>query len=134
MKTDLVFVQYPSLIQLLSAESRDLVERHADFAAKDLVGDLIKSMYLTNTTGGGVMSILFNKVSMRKVFDINCMQGKSSIIEFKDKFTNSWKTLLANGEAEKTEPELAMMFLARLDMNRYGIMYTEMQNDANKGL
>ena len=37
-------------------------------------------------------------------------------------------------QAEKTEPELAMMFLARLDMNRYGIMYTEMQNDANKGL
>ena len=130
---------YASLIQLLSAESRDLVERHADFAANDLVGnpnvlwDLIKSTHLTNTTGGGAMSTLFNKVTMRKDFDINCMQGKSSIIEFKDKFTNSWKTLLANGEAEKTEPELAMMFLARLDMNRYGIMYTEMQNDANKG-
>jgi hypothetical protein len=130
---------YASLIQLLSAESRELVERHADFAANDLVGnpnvlwDLIKSTHLTNKTGGGAMSTLFNKVTLRKDFDINCMQGKSSIIEFKDKFTNSWKTLLANDEAEKTEPELAIMFLARLDMNRYGIMYTEMQNDANKG-
>ena len=130
---------YASMIQLLSPESRDLVERHADFAANDLIGDpnvlwdLIKSTHLTNTTGGGEMSTLFNKVTMRKDFDLNCIQGKTSIIEFKDKFTNSWKTLLANGEAEKTEPELAMMFLARLDMSRYGIMYTEMQNDANKG-
>jgi len=89
---------YASMIQLLSPESRDLVERHADFAANDLIGDpnvlwdLIKSTHLTNTTGGGEMSTLFNKVTMRKDFDLNYIQGKFSIIEFKDKFTNSWKT------------------------------------------
>ena len=130
---------YASMIQLLSPESRDLVERHADFAANDLIGDpnvlwkLIKATHCTNTTGGGELSIMFNKVTMRKDFDLHCIQGKTTIIQFKDKFVSSWKTLLANGEGEKSEPELAMMFLARLDMTRYGAMYTEMQNDANKG-
>ena len=34
------------------------------------------------------------------------------------------------GEKEVPEEELAMMFLLRLDMTRYGAKYTEMQNDA----
>ena len=99
---------YSALIQLLSPESRDLIERHEDFAVNDLVGDanklweIIKSTHLTNTTGGGEMSVLFNKVTMRKDFDLNCMQGKSSTIVFKEHFVSSWKTLLANGEGVKS--------------------------------
>jgi dihydroneopterin aldolase len=61
---------YASLIQLLTAKSRDLVERHTDFAANNLVEDpnviwdLILFTHQTNATGGGVMSTLFNKVTM----------------------------------------------------------------------
>ena len=39
------------------------------------------------------------------------------------------KILVANGEKGVLEEELAMMFLFRLDMTRYGAKYTEMQND-----
>lgn len=56
------------------------------------------------------------------------------MVEFKETFSNSWKTLVANGENEVPEEELAMMFLLRLDMTRYGALYTEMQNDDDKGL
>ncbi len=80
------------------------------------------------------MSLVCNKVTMRADFDSNCRQGKTSVVEFKETFINSWKTLVANGEKEVPEEELAMMFLLRLDMTRYGAMYTEMQNDADKGL
>jgi len=119
---------YASMIQLLSPESRDLVERHAGFAANDLIGDLnvlwdlIKTTHLTNTTGGGAMSTLFNKVTMRL--------ASSSL---KTNSPTRGRLCLQMGKLKKTEPELAMMFLARLDISRYGIMYTEMQNDANKG-
>lgn len=71
---------------------------------------------------------------MRADFDANCRQAKLSVVEFKETFSNSWKTLVANGENEVPEEELAMMFLSRLDMTRYGAMYTEMQNDDDKGL
>ena len=131
---------YAALLQGVSAESYDLIERHPDFAANDLVQDpnvlwrIIKETHSTNTTGGGQLSLVCNKVTMRADFDSNCRQGKTSVVEFKETFINSWKTLVANGEKEVPQEELAMMFLLRLDMTRYGAMYTEMQNDADKGL
>ena len=131
---------YAALLQGVSAESYDLIERHPDFAANDLVRNpnvlwrIIKETHSTNTTGGGQLSLMCNKVTMRADFDSNCRQGKTSVVEFKETFINSWKTLVANGEKEVPQEELAMMFLLRLDMTRYGAMYTEMQNDADKGL
>ena len=131
---------YAALLQTLSPESFDLIERHPDYAANELVEDpnvlwrIIKDTHSTNTTGGGKLSLVCNKVTMRAEFDNNCRQGKMSVVEFKEMFTNSWKTLVANGEKAVPEEELAMMFLLRLDMTRYGAMYTEMQNDADKGL
>ncbi len=119
---------YAALLQGVSAESYDLIERHPDFAANDLVQDpnvlwrIIKETHSTNITGGGKLSLVSNKVTMRADFDSNYRQGKASVVEFKETFINSWKTLVANGKKEVPEEELAMMFLFRLDMTRYGAM------------
>jgi len=54
-----------------------LIERHPDFAANDLVQDpnvlwtIIKEIHSTNTTGGGQLSLVCNKVTMRADFDSN---------------------------------------------------------------
>jgi hypothetical protein len=71
---------------------------------------------------------------MRADFDSNCCQGKTSVVEFKETFINSLKTLVAYGERKVPKEELAMMFLLRLEMKRYGAMYTEMKNGMDKGL
>ena len=69
---------YAALLQGVSAESYDLIERHPDFAANDLVQNpnvlwrIIKETHSTNTTGGGQLSLVCNKVTMRADFDIIC--------------------------------------------------------------
>ena len=82
----------------VSVESYNLIEKHLDFAANDLVQDpnflwrIIKETHSTNTTGGGQLSLVCNKVTIRADFDSNCRQGKISVVEFKENFINSWKT------------------------------------------
>ena len=66
---------YASLLSLLSPGSRDLVERHADYAENDLVTDpnvlwrIIKETHATTTTGTGKEQILANKVLMQMDFN-----------------------------------------------------------------
>ena len=130
---------YASLLSLLSPGSRDLVERHADYAANDLVMDpnvlwrIIKETHATNTTGTGKEQILANKVLMQMEFN-DLRQGKTSIIELKELFMSKWTTLLSNGVHEVDEAELALMFLYRLDKGRYGQMMVDLANDALKGV
>ena len=118
---------YASLLSLLSPGSRDLVERHADYAENDLVMDpnvlwrIIKETHATNTTGTGKEQILANKVLMQMEFN-DLRQGKTSIIEFKELFMSKWTTLLSDGVHEVEEAELALTFLYRLDKGRYGQM------------
>ena len=130
---------YASLLSLLSPGSRDLVERHAGFAANDLVMDpnvlwsMIRETHATNTTGTSQEQILSNKVLMQMEFN-DMRQGKTSIIEFKELFLSKWKTLLSNGVHEIDEAELALVFLYKLDKGRYGQMMVDLANDALKGV
>ena len=130
---------YASLLSLLSPGSRDLVERHAGFAANDLVMDpnvlwsMIRETHATNTTGTSQEQILSNKVLMQMEFN-DLRQGKTSIIEFKELFLSKWKTLLSNGVHEIDEAELALVFLYKLDKGRYGQMMVDLANDALKGV
>ena len=77
-----------NLMSLMSPGSRDLVERHPDFAANDLAADpnvlrrFIRETHSTNTTGTGKEQVLSNKVLMQMEFN-DLRQGKSSIIDFK---------------------------------------------------
>ena len=130
---------YASLLSLLSPGSRDLVERHAGFAANDLVMDpnvlwsMIRETHATNTTGTSQEQILSNKVLMQMEFN-DMRQGKTSIIEFKELFLSKWKTLLSNGVHEIDEAELALVFLYKRDKGRYGQMMVDLANDALKGV
>ena len=128
---------YATLWESLSIESKEEVSQHEDFVAADIAADpnvlysIIRQTHLTAIHGVGLGALelvnLKNKLSHLR------QKPNVSIGEFKKDFDLQIDVLRGAGVADTPQPELAMMFLTKLDPMRYASMLAQLTNDATLG-
>ena len=128
---------YATLWESLSIESREEVMQHARFLEADVSQDpnilwlIIRETHLTAIHGVGLGPL--ELVQMKNNFGQLRQKPGVSIGEFKKDFDVLYEALLGAGVAATAQPELAMLFLSKLDPLRYAAMLAQLTNDATLG-
>ena len=128
---------YATLWESLSIESREEVSQHAVFEQADLDQDpnvlwtIIKETHLTAINGVGLGAL--ELVQMKSEFAQRRQRPGVSMGEFKKEFDLQYEVLLGSAVAATDQPELAMLFLDKLDPQRYAGMLAHFTNDATLG-
>ena len=128
---------YAHLWESLSVESKEEVMQHADYVQADLENNpnslwiIIRKTHLTEIHGSiiGALEI----VNMKTKFSAMRQKPSVTLGEFKREFDIQISVLTGAGVAAIPEPELAVMFLTKLDPMRFGSMMTQLSNDAALG-
>ena len=121
----------------MSIESKEEVTQHAQFVQADLLHDpnmlwrIIRETHLTNIHGVGLGPLEI--VQMKNKFGQLRQKPGTSIGEFKKEFDLQYEALLGAGVIATAQPELAMLFLSKLDPHRYATMLAQLTNDATLG-
>lgn len=125
---------YAHLWESLSVESKEEVTHHADYVAADLASDpnalwsIIRRTHLTEVHGA-VMGPL-EIVNLKSKFSSMRQRPNVTLGEFKRDFDIQLSVLAGAGVAVIPQPELAVLFLTKLDPLRYGSMMTQLSNEA----
>ena len=114
---------FATLWESLSVESREEVSQHAQFLQADLDQDanvlwiIIRATHLTaiHCVRLGALEL----VQMKNKFAQLRQKPGLSIGEFKKEFDVQYEVLLGAGVQVTAQPELAMLFLDKLDPQRY---------------
>ena len=128
---------YATLWETMSIESKEEVSQHALFVQAELLHDpnvlwrIIRETHLTNIHGIGLGPLEI--VQMKNKFAQLRQKPGISIGEFKKDFDIHYKALLNAGVPATAAPELAMLFLSKLDPQRYATMLAQLTNDATLG-
>ena len=128
---------YRYLFESLSVESKEEVMHHADYIDADLASDpnalwsIIRRTHLTEIHGAVIGAL--ETVNLKNKF--NGMRQKPNVTlgEFKRDFDMQLSVLAGAGVAVIPQPELAVLFLTKLDPLRYGSMMTQLSNEATLG-
>ena len=131
---------FNQLWEYMSVESRQEITQHADYLEADLNQNpnmlfrIATETHVTAIHGGGAE--LRNLETVRLLEKFNTLHQKQgmSIGEFKKLFDEQIIILAGAGVPEREEPELAMVFLTKLDVIRYGAMMSQLTNDASRGI
>ena len=121
----------------MSIESKEEVSPHAQFVLADLLHDpnmpwrIIRETRLTRIHGIGLGPLEI--IQMKNKFAQLRQKPGSSIGEFKKDFDIQYEALLGAGVPATAAPELAMLFLSKLDPQRYATMLAQLTNDATLG-
>jgi hypothetical protein len=113
------------------------VSQHEQFVQADLDQDpnvlwiMIRETHLTAVHGVGLGAL--ELVQMKNKFGQLRQKPGASIGEFKKEFDLQYEVLLGAGIAATAQPELAMLFLSKLDPQRYAGMLAHLTNDATLG-
>ena len=128
---------YATLWESMSIESKEEVSQHAQFVQADLLHDpnmlwiIIRETHLTRIHGIGLGPLEI--VQMKNKFAQLRQKPGTSIGEFKKDFDIQYEALLGAGVPATAAPELAMLFLSKLDPHRYATMLAQLTNDATLG-
>jgi predicted lactoylglutathione lyase len=128
---------FATLWESLSVESREEVSQHERFIQADLDQDpnvlwiIIRETHLTAIHGIGLGALEI--VNLKNKFGQLRQRTGASIGEFKKEFDLQYEVLRGAGVADTTQPELAMLFLSKLDPQRYAGMLAHLTNDATLG-
>jgi len=121
------------LMGLMSIESQEAVKCHKDYVAAKLIEDpnylwkIIVDTHLTNPIGGIVRSKIKEEMDLKKKYERFSQRDTDIGTHFRA-FNNWWLTLSAAGIERPSEDRLAIEFLMSLDMRRYGMMMTDLEN------
>jgi len=118
-------------------ESKEEVTQHGDYIQADLADDpnslwiIIRKTHLTEVHGAVVGALEI--VNMKSKF--NSMRQKPNVTlgEFKRDFDIQISVLYGAGVTAIPQPELAVLFLSKLDPLRFGSMMTQLSNEATLG-
>ena len=130
---------YATLLLAISPESLEEIRHHADFEAADLAKDanvlwrIIRETHLTAVHGAGEAMRIFDQASLRARFHSLKQEAGQSIGLFKQAYDDFQLTLAGAGVPAMTPAQDAMEFLSKLDMARYGEMFTFLTNRARLG-
>jgi hypothetical protein len=128
---------YATLWESLSIESREEVMQHTRYLEADVSQDpnilwvIIRETHLTAIHGVGLGPL--ELVQMKNKFGQLRQKPGVSIGEFKKDFDVQYEALLGSGVTATAQPELAMLFLSKLDPLRYAAMLAQLTNDATLG-
>lgn len=128
---------YATLWESLSIESREEVMQHTRFLEADVSQDpnilwvIIRETHLTAIHGVGLGPL--ELVQMKNKFGQLRQKPGVSIGEYKKDFDVQYEALLGAGVTATAQPELAMLFLSKLDPLRYAAMLAQLTNDATLG-
>ena len=128
---------YASLWESMSIESKEEVSQHNRFLEADSRQDpnilwvIIRETHLTAIHGVGLGPL--ELVQMKNKFGLLKQNPGTSIGEFKKLFDIEYESLLGAGVTATEQPELAMLFLSKLDPHRYSAMLAQLTNDATLG-
>ena len=115
----------------MSIESKKEISQHALFIQADLLHNpnmIWRIIHLTNIHGIGLTPLEI--VQMENKFALLRQKPGISIGEFKKDFDIRYEALLGAGVPATAAPELAMLFLSKLDPQRYANMLAQLTNDA----
>ena len=128
---------FSTLWESMSIESKEEVSQHTQFADADLRHDpnllwtIIRETHLTKVHGIGFGPLEI--VNMKNKFGQLRQKPGTSIGEFKKEFDLQYEALLGAKVPVTAQPELAMLFLSKLDPHRYATMLAQLTNDATLG-
>ena len=128
---------FATLWESLSIESREEVSQHTGFLEADMNQDpnmlwtIIRETHLTAIHGVGLGPLEI--VQMKNKFNQLRQKPGTSIGEFKKEFDVQYEAICGAGVPATAAPELAMLFLSKLDPHRYAAMLAQLTNDATLG-
>ena len=128
---------FSTLWESMSIESKEEVSQHTRFIEADLLHDpnilwtIIRETHLTRIHGVGLGPLEI--VNMKNKFALLRQKPGTSIGEFKKEFDLQYEALRGAGVPVTAQPELAMLFLSKLDPHRYATMLAQLTNDATLG-
>ena len=128
---------FATLWESLSIESREEVSQHTGFFEADMNQDpnmlwtIIRETHLTAIHGVGLGPLEI--VQMKNKFNQLRQKPGISIGEFKKEFDVQYEAICGADVPATAAPELAMLFLSKLDPHRYAAMLAQLTNDATLG-
>lgn len=123
---------YASIYETLSPSSVEVVKAHKNFEDADLKRDgntlwtIIVETHCSNISGSAMTE--FDKARMESDFALLCQGDKESISGFKSRFDEMLDLLKHAKCTARTEDQLSVQFLTKLDKRRYGSMLTALNN------
>ena len=128
---------FATLWDAMSIESKEEASQHAQFVQADTLRDpnmlwaIIRETHLTAIHGVGLGPLEI--VQIKNKFGQLRQKPGTSIGEFKKEFDVQYETIRGAGVPTAAEPELAILFLSKLDPHRYAAMLAQLTNDATLG-
>ena len=130
---------YATLWETLSLESIEEIRQHEDYLEADLGQDpnmlwtIIVETHVTAIHGAGPEMRELEIVTLKAKLNTIRQRPNTSIAEFKKDFDDQIEIITGAGVDPPPQPELAMLFLTKLDLSRYGPMMAHLTNDATLG-
>ena len=128
---------FATLWDAMSIESKEEASQHAQFVQADTLRDpnmlwaIIRETHLTAIHGVGLGPLEI--VQIKNKFGQLRQKPGTSIGEFKKEFDVQYEAIRGAGVPATAAPELAMLFLSKLDPHRYAAMLAQLTNDATLG-
>jgi hypothetical protein len=131
---------YAALTSKVSLSLWSEVEAHKDYTEAKLLRcpyrlwNIILKVALTDRDSHCDMAKTLAKFELRKTFDRLTQKATEPIHEFKTRFQDMIGLMVASGEPVMTQPEMALVFLHKLDRQRYVHLQVQMRNSSELGV
>ena len=130
---------YATLWEIISIESREEIRQHVDYEQADLtqnsntLWNIIVETHVTAIHGAGPEMRELEIVTLKTKFNMIRQELNMIICEFKKEFDDQIAVMTGAGVPVIPQPELAMLFLTKLDPGRYASMMAQLTNNAILG-
>ena len=126
---------YATLWETLSLESKEENYEEADLAQNpNTLRTIIVETHVTAIHGAGPEMRELEIVTLKTKFNAIRQKPNVTIGEFKKEFDDQISVITGAGVDPPPQPELAILFLTRLDPTRYASMMAHLTNNATLGI
>ena len=131
---------YATLWETLSLESKEEIRQHENYEEADLAQNpntlwtIIVETHVTAIHGAGPEMRELEIVTLKTKFNAIRQKPNVTIGEFKKEFDDQISVITGAGVDPPPQPELAILFLTRLDPTRYASMMAHLTNNATLGI
>ena len=131
---------YATLWETISLESKEEIRQHVDYEDADLTQNpnilwtIIVETHVTAIHGAGPEMRELEIVTLKTKFNAIRQRSNMTIGEFKKEFDDQIDVITGAGVEPMPQPELAILFLTKLDPTRYAPMMAQLTNNATLGI
>jgi hypothetical protein len=125
---------YATLWETISVESKEEIRQHDEYLEADLTHCGHSSWtHVTAIHGAGPAMSELEIVTLKSKLNTMRQKPNMTIVELKEDCDDHLEVITGAGVELLPQPELAMMFLTKLDPTRYAQMMAQLTNDATLG-